>query len=317
MLWGSSGNICARCKKGVVEDPTETDDASLVGEEAHICSKSKDGPRFDDPLPIDQRDFFANLLLLCNTCHKIVDDQVGEYTIAVLRKMKSDHAEWVKETLGAGIGEKSKDDLTYSSYVDEWASRADIDNWKGWIYGLLANGRPRIYKDRADRLDALRDWLQARIWPNRYPLLEHAFENFRRVLNALMSCIYEQCDLVGDDMLWRSRNVNPDKWDDDDYDELERLNEYRIYIIMDLTMELTRAANYICDRVRQFISSSYRVKEGHILAMGGPFSDGSDRTWTLIYEGDARTEIPFPGLEAFKKARLTRPFAFGVNEPEE
>ena len=76
LLWGSSGNICARCKTGVVEDPTETDDASLVGEEAHICSKKEDGPRYDDPLPIDQRDLFVNLILLCNTCHKIVDDQV-------------------------------------------------------------------------------------------------------------------------------------------------------------------------------------------------------------------------------------------------
>lgn len=97
---------------------------------------------------------------------------------------------------------------------------------------------------------------------------------------------------------------------------MEALNEYRVYIIMDLAMELTRAANYICDRVRQFISSSYRLKDGYILATGGPFMDGADRTWTLIYEGDARTKIPFPGLEAFKKVRLTRPFAFGVGEAE-
>src|SRR5262245_10213377 len=111
LLWGSSGNICARCKTGVVEDPTETDDASLVGEEAHICSKKEDRPRYDDPLPMEQRDLFANLILLCNTCHKIVDDQVGEYTVAVLREMKADHAQWVKDMLGAGNVEKTNDDL--------------------------------------------------------------------------------------------------------------------------------------------------------------------------------------------------------------
>lgn len=217
LLWGSSGNICARCKKGVVEDSTETDDASLVGEEAHICSKSPEGPRHDDPLPIEERDLFANLILLCNTCHKIVDDQLGEYTAAVLRQMKSDHAQWVKDTLGAVISEKTQDDLTYSTYIDEWESRADIANWRNWMYGLLANGRPRISKESADRLDELKDWLQSRIWPNRYPLLENAFENFRRVLNALLNCIYEQCDLVGkDESLWCSRIVHPDKWDDDD-----------------------------------------------------------------------------------------------------
>ncbi|MBI1248125.1 hypothetical protein GC197_09820 [bacterium] len=232
--------------------------------------------------------------------------------------MKTDHAQWVKDTLGSGNAEKTKDDLIYSSYIDEWEGRADIENWKGWIYGLLANGRPRIAKERADSLEELKDWLQSRLWPNRYPLLELAFENFRRVLNALLNSIYDQCDLVGEnDSLWLSRNLSPDKWDNDDYDELEKQNEYRVYFIMDLAMELTRAANYICDRVRQFISHSYRLKEGHILAMGGPFMDGADRTWTLIYEGDDRTEIPFPGLEAFKKVRLKRAFCFGVNEPAE
>jgi hypothetical protein len=49
--------------------------------------------------------------------------------------------------------------------------------------------------------------------------------------------------------------------------------------------------------------------------MGGPFALGEDRTWTLIYEGEARSNIPYPGLEAFKKVRLTREFAFGVHEP--
>src|SRR5205807_1510140 len=66
---------------------------SLVGEEAHIVSKEVNGPRYNDPLPMDQRDDYDNLLILCNCCHKTVDDQVNTFTVAVLQKMKRNHAD--------------------------------------------------------------------------------------------------------------------------------------------------------------------------------------------------------------------------------
>jgi hypothetical protein len=101
-LWGDSGHLCAKCKGRVVEDATDSDDASLVGEEAHIVSEKANGPRYDDPLPMDQRDDYENLLVLCNRCHKIVDDQVNTYNVAALRRMKADHQEWVQKVLSAG-----------------------------------------------------------------------------------------------------------------------------------------------------------------------------------------------------------------------
>jgi len=91
LLWSASGRLCARCKINVVEAATLTDDHSIVGEEAHIVSKLENGPRYDDLLPIEERDEFENLLILCSRCHKIVDDQVNTYTVEVLRKMKLNH----------------------------------------------------------------------------------------------------------------------------------------------------------------------------------------------------------------------------------
>jgi hypothetical protein len=92
-------------------------------------------------------------------------------------------------------------------------------------------------------------------------------------------------------------------------------HEYHVYLVMDLMLELTRAANYICDKARQFISSSYRVEEGAVLAMGGPFEDGSVKTWCLNYVGNERVAMPYPGLEAFRKVRLTRhTYVFGIGE---
>lgn len=102
LLWGASGNLCAKCKSRVVEVAIQTDDPSLVGEEAHIVSKEMNGPRSNDPLPLEERDEFENLLVLCNRCHKIVDDQVNTYNVAALRRMKADHQEWVQKALSEG-----------------------------------------------------------------------------------------------------------------------------------------------------------------------------------------------------------------------
>lgn len=121
-LWGASGMVCAKCKDKVVEPGTAFDDASITGEEAHIVSKKTDGPRFNDPLPMDERDEFENLLILCNRCHKIVDDQKNTYTVAVLRKMKAEHETVVLATFAQYDREKKRDAMIDAGVVNEWNS---------------------------------------------------------------------------------------------------------------------------------------------------------------------------------------------------
>ncbi len=316
LLWGASGNICARCKRGVVEDATETNDASLVGEEAHIVSKKTNGPRYDDPLPMEQRDLFVNLILLCNGCHKIVDDQVNTYPADLLREMKAEHETWVKDTLGPIDAEKRKADLVYSAYVDEWATRAEIDDWRDWSYGLMCHGLPRLSVERTNRLEELVAWLLARVWPGRYPELEAAFVNFRRILSDLLNTFGQHAEQVSDGSTYLTAAYNPKEWlEQKEFERGLAAHEYNVYLVMDLMLELTRAANYICDKVREYISASYRIEEGAILAMAGPFENGADRTFTLTYCGNERVEQPYPGLKSFQTIRLTRQgYVFGIGD---
>lgn len=316
LLWGSCGSICARCKRKVFEDETLTDDPSVVGEEAHIVSKKEDGPRYDDPLPMERRDLFENLLILCNTCHKIVDDQFRHYTVAVLRKMKEDHETWVRETLGQGDPEKRRDDLVYAGYVDEWAKQVDLDNWLDWSYGMLSNGRPRMQAARAERLEQIKTWILGRVWPGRYPRLEAAFHNFRRVLEDLLNTFHLGAEPVGEGgKLLSTRNFSPGRWlEEDEFRAGVKRHEAHVYLVMDLMAELTRAANLVCDRVREFISPSYRLKEGMVLMMGGPFENGADRTFRLQYRGDERVDVPYPGLDRFKSERAKRDYCFGQGD---
>ncbi len=59
-------------------------------EVAHIIGSSKDGPRGTDQSKELQIDF-SNLMLLCQRCHKEIDDHPDKYPIELLRSWKQEH----------------------------------------------------------------------------------------------------------------------------------------------------------------------------------------------------------------------------------
>src|SRR5438270_6324391 len=91
MLWGRAASRCSLpdCRRELVVDPIDTDDPSLVGEAAHIVAEQPDGPRGRSDLPLEQRNKYANLILLCNVHHKQVDDQVNYFTVERLTCIKA------------------------------------------------------------------------------------------------------------------------------------------------------------------------------------------------------------------------------------
>jgi hypothetical protein len=106
LLWGRSGNRCAICKCELVIIATNLDDESIVGEECHIISSSTSGPRYDQSLPQEKLDAYENLILLCRTHHKMIDDQSESYSSDILRQMKMNHEVWVSEKLSASQNPK-------------------------------------------------------------------------------------------------------------------------------------------------------------------------------------------------------------------
>lgn len=99
ILWGRCGNRCALCKQLIVLNATSADSEAIVGDECHIVSPKKLGPRHDPALPESQMDEPDNLILLCRVHHKLVDDQPGTYTVERLKSMRRDHEAWVDATL--------------------------------------------------------------------------------------------------------------------------------------------------------------------------------------------------------------------------
>lgn len=84
-LFAKSGNKCAMpgCSAILVNG------VHVIGEICHIRARRKTGPRFDAALSAACRDSFENLLLLCPTCHTLVDKDTTHFPVALLQTIKA------------------------------------------------------------------------------------------------------------------------------------------------------------------------------------------------------------------------------------
>ena len=318
MLWGRAANRCAfpECRHELVMDASETDDESLIGEECHIVAREQNGPRGGSQLTQKSRDKYANLILLCNIHHKVIDDQPNTYSVQALKEMKASHEKWVRTSLQDFDPTRQHDDELYAALIEDWMHYADVENWKAWTSYTLSDGQPQLPVSHEEQLRKLSEWIFSRIWPERYPELEAAFENFLLVLQDFLYVFHRHTEKQGDCYVtvkfYKVRGEERHL-----YHELEEAYDFHVDLVEDLMLELTRAANYICERVRQFIDRTFRLKEGVILVESGPTSSLSYDLFRPRYHGDERTLRPYPGLERFKIARKNRDVHFGAGiEPE-
>ena len=99
LLWGKSGNRCVFCRQELIVESETIDKKSIVGEECHIRSSKKTGPRYNCNYALELIDSYENLILLCCVHHKLIDDQYDTYTAEILEQMKQNHESWVASQL--------------------------------------------------------------------------------------------------------------------------------------------------------------------------------------------------------------------------
>ena len=91
LLWSRSGGLCgfSECPVICVEPANDNDLSARVGRIAHIEGNSDRGPRANPNLSQQERNLYANLILLCATHHALVDAQANTYTVEMLRTWKT------------------------------------------------------------------------------------------------------------------------------------------------------------------------------------------------------------------------------------
>jgi hypothetical protein len=309
MLWARSRNRCAfpGCGRLLVED-VQGAGPSIVGVEAHIVARRPAGPRGAAVTESEDRDGLANLILLCAPHHKLVDDYPDVYTVDGLLEMKRVHEEAVARSEDEPSRLLRLDEELYAEYVDLWAARLDLDNWTVWTSGLLSHSQPSLDREHLQALQELRRWLLSRVWPGRHKRLEDSFVNFRIVLDDLVEAFVSAADDLEAEIVWTRRFYKIDEWNSKRYHRLLEAYRQHVALVENLTYELTRAGNYVCDQVRLTLDASYRRAEGVLLIERGPSMDFSVNAGRPEYRGDERTSRPYGGRREFARIGPRRDF---------
>lgn len=92
MLLAASGGFCGNpsCHRNLF-DFFETGEIKSIVELAHIIGQKNDGPRGNNDMPLNERDEFDNIILLCPTCHTIIDKNPRLYPEDTIKIWKREH----------------------------------------------------------------------------------------------------------------------------------------------------------------------------------------------------------------------------------
>lgn len=85
-----SYNRCALCKTHLTNI---TEDGKLyhISKAAHIEGENETSARHNPDLDYPEKNDAENLILLCGTCHDIVDNDPVKYTVSGLKQLKQEH----------------------------------------------------------------------------------------------------------------------------------------------------------------------------------------------------------------------------------
>jgi hypothetical protein len=309
-LWARAGNQCAwpACRQEVVEGSVKSAPHGLIiGEEAHIVSESDDGPRCDPNMSLPERNAYTNIMLLCPTHHTFIDKEEGiHYSVRLLHEIKDAHEALVRA--GQARTEYGITRQNMSTLANEWASRFGLHDWFDWTSWLLGV-QPLINKGRFRNLRSAGEWLMARHWPDSYPRTKKAMTNYLRVHADFYQYFSNIGHSEGDTLILQQYQHNVEGWDPPLYERALRRFDEESRTVGELTVELTRAANLVCDEIRHEVDDQFRLMQGRLLIS---VQEGfGHRTLAPEYSIDERAaDMPFPGLASFADVRKSRDFHF-------
>lgn len=103
LLWANAAGRCSftDCQCRLCTDDAGNSAPFTLGEMAHICGEKSGANRHDPSQTTEERDDYANLILLCPNHHTMIDKSENEkrYSVEVLQAMKSNHEKFVGERL--------------------------------------------------------------------------------------------------------------------------------------------------------------------------------------------------------------------------
>jgi hypothetical protein len=314
MLYAKSGNRCAYpgCPISLVFTLKPQGAVVNHGKAAHIVAESRKGPRGRSKMSLAERNSYANGIVFCTNHHNdVVDKFPKQFTAPQLFRWKREHEKRYGPANPISLA-KARVLETYAGFVDKWADLSFLAGWQFWTAPMLRVGAHFMGMPAYHSYIGLCSWLATRVWPKKLPALENAFGNFNRVASDLIFVFdkhaYAHGNILRTDRFYA---VYVGKFIGQQPEAVERY-EFHTALLADLTLELTRAANLICDRVRASVDADFRAEEGRLMVeSSGWWSEPVTQRHVVEYRARDLQRYPYPGLEKFMKIREQRDAHFG------
>lgn len=102
-LFAKSGGYCQRADCNAHLFPEDVVKEITVAEIAHIIAATDGGPRADMDVEDEDRAAFENLILLCPTCHTIIDKAPEEFPVRTILEWKREHEAKLRSTFEIAV----------------------------------------------------------------------------------------------------------------------------------------------------------------------------------------------------------------------
>ena len=138
-----AGYLCSRpsCRALTIGPQYKPESSANVGVAAHISAASPGGPRYDDTMTSEERMSEKNGIWLCQTCAKLIDNDVIRFPVSILKKWKTD----AEEEARINIGKPAKQSFNERMLLDRRFELV-VEDYK-------RRGTPKFMIDTFDDLD--------------------------------------------------------------------------------------------------------------------------------------------------------------------
>jgi len=238
----------------------------------------------------EERDRYANLILLCPTDHVIVDKSPEDYPVEKLHSIKAEHELWVDGRLAEGDRGREAAQLTYSYLVDLAVEKCGLEDWEKWASQAIWL-EPYWTTERVDGVRSFWVAISSAVWPGQLVELERALQTLGTVLNAAVQTFLSHAEYEDDHYRGKKFYKNLAVWDKKLYNL--RFHEWEVWLerCQAYIFEATRAANWLADCVRRYINPAFFATKGKFHFFATMPSDIPGDLWVVEYDKEELEEL--------------------------
>jgi len=198
-------------------------------------------------------------------------------------------------------------ELRVSAVIEVWAAKANLDQWDSFT-SKLNSPIPRLVGADIDALVIESEWLTTRKWPEVYPRIRTSFANYSLALADTVRHIRRVMDrLDGRDEIYEMYRAHKHRdMSQKEYDESLREFQFNTDVLYELSFELTKAANFVCDAVRGELDPLFRLEQGLLPLRVGAGLFGSVLLAEEYSGAESGRDSPYVGFTALAERVKTQ-----------